>query len=313
MSDPARPLAEPPGLIPPMLATLGPMPSGPGWALELKWDGVRAVTYVDHGTVRVVSRNNLDVTGHYPELAVLGSLLRGQVTIVDGEVVPLDEVGHASFSRLQDRMHVRAPGPALLAAVPVLYQVFDVLHVDGEPTVDLPYWRRREPLADLGLNGETVRVPPNFVDVDGGSVLAAAEAGGLQGVVAKRWTSSYQPGRRSRDWIKVPLNRTQEVVIVGYKPGGGRRDGTVGSLVLAVPDTTATLAFAGGHHRRRTPPAPGGRRHQRTTRGWPDRVNSHGGRPVAVGQAGATSAAVNHAAMSLAHPHDTVTPAPPCP
>jgi bifunctional non-homologous end joining protein LigD len=100
---------------------------------------------------------------------------------VDGEVVALDEVGHASFARWQDRMHVRAPSPALLAEVPVLYQVFDVLHLDGEPTTELPYWRRRELLADLGLIDETVRVPPHFVDVDGSSVLTPPRPVGWKG------------------------------------------------------------------------------------------------------------------------------------
>src|SRR5690349_1874284 len=87
-----------------MLATLGPPPSGPGWAFELKWDGVRAVTYLTAGTLRVLSRNGLDVTGQYPELAAAADLLPDRDAIVDGEIVALDEVGHASFARLQERM-----------------------------------------------------------------------------------------------------------------------------------------------------------------------------------------------------------------
>jgi bifunctional non-homologous end joining protein LigD len=229
-----------------MLATLGPPPSGPGWAFELKWDGVRAVTYLTHGTVRVLSRNGLDVTGQYPELAEAADLLPDRDAIVDGEIVALDEVGHASFARLQERMHVAHPSPTLVAAVPVLYQVFDLLHLDGEQTLDLPYTRRRDLLTGLGLIGDRVRVPAHFADVDGRHVLTAAQADGLEGVVGKRLTSTYQPGRRSRDWVKTPLNRTQEVVIIGYKPGGGRRSGTLGSLALAVPDHTGALTYAGG-------------------------------------------------------------------
>jgi bifunctional non-homologous end joining protein LigD len=120
------------------------------------------------------------------------------------------------------------------------------LHLDGESTRDLPYLRRRDLLTGLGLVGETVRVPAHFVDVDGRHVLTAAQADGLEGVVAKRLASTYQPGRRSRDWVKTPLNRTQEVVIIGYKPGGGRRSGTLGSLVLAVPDRAGALIYTGG-------------------------------------------------------------------
>src|SRR4029453_958562 len=164
----------------------------------------------------------------------------------DGEIVALDQVGHASFARLQERMHVAHPSPALLAAVPVRYQVFDLLYLAGGSTLDLAYTRRRDLLTGLGLGGDTVRVPAHFVDVDGRHMLTAAQTDGLEGVVAKRLTATYQPGRRSRDWVKTPLNRTQEVVIIGYKPGGGRRSGTLGSLVLAVPDTNGQLVYAGG-------------------------------------------------------------------
>jgi bifunctional non-homologous end joining protein LigD len=105
------------------------------------------------------------------------------------------------------------------------YHIFDVLHLDGRPTVDLPYRHRRDLLAGLGIVDEVVRVAPHIVDVDGHDVLTAAATAGLEGVIAKRLASTYQPGRRSPDWIKVALVRTQEVVIIGYKPGGGRRAG----------------------------------------------------------------------------------------
>jgi bifunctional non-homologous end joining protein LigD len=98
-----------------------------------------------------------------------------------------------------------------------------VLHLDGRSTVDLRYRQRRDLLADLGTVDRVVRVPPLFVDVDGRDVLAAAAATGLEGAIAKRLTSTYQPGRRSPDWVKVPFSQTQEVVIIGYKPGGGRQ------------------------------------------------------------------------------------------
>jgi bifunctional non-homologous end joining protein LigD len=128
--------------------------------------------------------------------------------------------------------------------VPVLYQVFDLLSLDGRDTTALPYRQRRALLEDLPLHGDTVRLPAVYDD--GPTTLALAEAAGLEGVVAKRDTAPYRPGRRSNDWIKVPFVRTQEVVIVGYQPGEGRRAGTIGALLLAVPGPDRVLHFAGG-------------------------------------------------------------------
>lgn len=126
------------------------------------------------------------------------------------------------------------------------YVVFDLLHLDGAATIDLPYERRRDLLADLGLVDGPVMVPAHFVDRDPAAVMVAAQAQGLEGIVIKRLDSVYQPGRRSRDWIKVPINHTQEVVIIGYKPGQGRRAGTIGSLMLAVAGPGGQLTFVGG-------------------------------------------------------------------
>jgi bifunctional non-homologous end joining protein LigD len=233
-------------LIPPMLATLGALPTGPGWAYEFKWDGVRAVTYVQPGGVWVYTRNDRDVTTTYPELAELTGLLGQRRVILDGEIVALDPVGRPSFAQLQRRMHVVAPTASLLAAVPVGYYVFDLVHLDGESTLPLPYRQRRELLAGLSLAGDVVQVPQHFLGVAPAEVSAAAVRRGLEGVVAKRLGSPYRPGRRSTDWIKTPINRTQEVVIIGFKPGEGRRAGTIGSLALAVHDSDDTLTFAGG-------------------------------------------------------------------
>jgi bifunctional non-homologous end joining protein LigD len=231
--------------VPSMLATLGVLPTGAGWAYEFKWDGVRAVTYLQPPALRVVSRNDRDLTSTYPELADLAGLLAGRRVVLDGEIVALDRTGRPSFAELQRRMHVREPSPELLEAVPVSYYVFDLLHLDGVSLLAEPYRRRRELLAGLGLAADRVRVPPNFLDVEPTQVMAAAEAYGLEGVVAKRLTSTYQPGRRSPDWVKVPLIRTQEVVIVGYQPGKGRRAGAVGSLMLAVYNPAGRLSYAG--------------------------------------------------------------------
>ncbi len=220
-----------PHLVRPMLATPGPLPVGSGWAFEFKWDGVRAVAYV-RGGLRLLTRNDLDVSGTYPELDVLGDVADG--VVLDGEIVALDR-GRPSFGRLQSRMHVADPEDDLLARVPVVYYVFDLLYAHGKPLLDRPYARRRELLDTLGLSAGPVRVPPFFAGPHGEDVLTAARDHGLEGVVAKRAMSRYEPGRRSHSWVKVPLVRTREVVIGGWQPGNGRRKGTVGSLLLGIP------------------------------------------------------------------------------
>ncbi len=229
-----------------MLATAGDLPTGGDWAYEFKWDGIRALCWLSPAGVRLLSRNGREVTGAYPELAGLAAELGARRIVLDGEVVACDPSGRPSFSRLQQRMHVRAPSAALVEAVPVIYHVFDVVQLDGAATTDLPYRRRRALLAELEIGGDAVRTPPHFVDVDGAHLLTAAEAYGLEGVVAKRLDSTYQPGRRSRDWIKVPITPTQEVVVIGWRPGDGRRAGTLGSLLLAVRGADGVLAYAGG-------------------------------------------------------------------
>jgi bifunctional non-homologous end joining protein LigD len=235
-----------PDTIPPMLAGAGPLPSGDGWAFEFKYDGVRAVSYVDGGRVRVLSRNGNDVTATYPELGALGDLLADRPAILDGEIVALQTGDRPSFAKLASRMHVAQPTTALLRTVPVVYYVFDLLWLDGKLLLDEPYDRRRRLLAELALESPTVRTSPHFTGVDGAAILRAAELGGLEGVVAKRRNGPYRPGRRSTDsWTKVPFIRTQEVLILGWKPGEGRRAATIGSLLLGVLDESGAPRYAG--------------------------------------------------------------------
>ena len=232
-------------LVAPMLAAAGQLPTGPGWAYEFKHDGVRAIGYVTDAGVRLYSRNGNDITGHYPELQELARLFDGREAIVDGEIVALEAGDRPSFSRLQSRMHVSGPSRNLVEAVPVDYFLFDVLRLEDSDLTALPYAARRDVLTGLNLAGEHVRVPINFVNVDGRTVLKAAEMAGLEGVVAKRLASPYRPGRRSTDWSKVPLVKTQEVILIGYRPGEGRRTGTIGSLLLAAYDQHDHLVFVG--------------------------------------------------------------------
>jgi bifunctional non-homologous end joining protein LigD len=181
-------------LLRPMLATLGELPSGGGWSYEFKWDGVRAIVYVERGEVHILSRNDRDVADSYPELRALPSRLPAGPVVLDGEIVALDEVGVPSFARLQQRMHVREPTPALLKRVPIHLYVFDVLHLGERSTVKQPYQQRRDLLDSLGLNDDLVRTPPYWASDDGADLMAAAADQGLEGVVSKRLDSPYQPG-----------------------------------------------------------------------------------------------------------------------
>jgi bifunctional non-homologous end joining protein LigD len=222
-----------PGEIAPMLVTLSPaVPAGDEYAYEMKWDGVRAVARVDGGTAVLTSRNDKDMTVSYPELS--GAAPDAQL-LLDGEIVAFDRTGAPSFRLLQRRMHVAgaADSERLAASIPAAYLVFDVLYADGRSWLRRPYEERRERLDELGLSG-TWQVPPVF-GRNGDDALAASKEHRLEGVVAKRLGSSYQPGVRNRDWLKVKNVRAQEVVIGGWKPGAGRRAGAIGSLLLGIP------------------------------------------------------------------------------
>jgi len=246
LDDPVDKRSPMPTLVRPMLAVPGELPANDvGWAYEFKWDGVRVVGYVEGGHIRLLSRNDRDVTVSYPELRSIGDALGSREVVLDGEIVAFDDEGRPSFGLLQQRMHVADATRAahLAAEVPVVLLAFDVMYLDGASTVDLPYRRRRALLEDLRLGGPHVALSPWF-EGGGADVVRTAEQRRLEGVMAKRAESPYQPGKRSRDWIKVKLVRTQEVVIVGWAPGKGRRDGAIGALLMALPDEGG-LRYAG--------------------------------------------------------------------
>jgi bifunctional non-homologous end joining protein LigD len=237
--------AEMPTLVPPMLATLGSLPSAGEWGYEFKWDGVRAIAYVSGDELRLLSRNNEDVTQAYPELATLSTVLAGRRAILDGEIVALGRNGLPSFATLQQRTRARRPSASLLRASPVRFYVFDLLHLDGTDLTPLSYVERRDTLQRLDVTADTVDTPPYWTGDVGDALVAAARELGLEGVMAKQLTSAYQPGRRSPAWIKVPLTRTTEVIVAGYKPGAGRRSGMIGSLLLGMYDPHNGLAYVG--------------------------------------------------------------------
>ncbi|GAA4430248.1 ATP-dependent DNA ligase [Georgenia halophila] len=236
----------------PMMATTGEVRDllpDLDWALEMKWDGVRATVVVDGDDVRLVSRNGNDVTALYPELGDVSRCLAGPgAAILDGEIVALDERGRPSFGRLQQRFnHTRqADIDRGVRDAPVHLMLFDVLEVDGESTVKETYDRRRERLREIVDPDAHARVAvPDAFDGDVDAAMEASERWGLEGVVAKRRDSRYAVGRRSRAWIKLKHTVTHEAVVIGYRPGRGNREGAVGSLLLAVPDDDGTLHYAG--------------------------------------------------------------------
>ncbi|GAA3471992.1 non-homologous end-joining DNA ligase [Nonomuraea roseola] len=230
----------------PMFAKAGPLPAKGQWAYEMKWDGVRALAYVEDRGVRLVSRNGKDVTVAYTELRMLGGAVGGHDLVLDGEIVAFDAAGRPSFGALQPRMHQRNPVriAELVRSVPVTFMLFDLLHINSASAVGLPYTDRRRLLEETVTPGARWQVPVWFHG-SGEEAVAASKQLGLEGVVAKRLDSPYRQGRRSADWTKVKNFRMQEVIICGWKPGEGRRSGMIGSLLLGVHDAGGRLVFAG--------------------------------------------------------------------
>ena len=211
------------GTYVPMLATPAQdVPRGAGWAFEVKWDGYRAVARIAGGEATFTSRNGNDLTARFAAVAKeVEKAVKTPHCVLDGEVCALDESGRSSFSAMQQGK----PG------TPIVYYAFDVLEVEGEPLVDLPFVERRKRLeALLDRRNRTVRLSETFDD--GVALYEAAKQQSLEGILSKRLDSRYLPGRRTRDWLKVKTHGEQEFVICGYTKGTGRRASSFGSLVL---------------------------------------------------------------------------------
>ncbi len=220
--------------IAPMLATHGSVArlSGTQWAFEGKYDGYRLMVEVDHGRLRLQSRNGRDVTGEYRQLQSLAADLAEHRAVLDGEVVALDEHGVPSFHEMQNRVR----------AARIQFWAFDILHLDGRSLLRAAYRDRRRILETLATATELV-VPP-LIDGSGPAALEFSRARKWEGVVAKKWDSTYQPGRRSTAWIKDKNWNTQEVVIGGWRRGEGGRSSGIGALLMGVPGDGG-LQFAG--------------------------------------------------------------------
>ena len=255
-------MAPLPRSLKPMKAVLGDGlphddPDDPQWTYELKWDGMRALAYVDPGAdppVRLESSNQRDVTASFPELATLVDATGGRPAVFDGEVVAFAD-GRPSFGRLQQRMHLTGAAEVALrrAEVPVLYEVFDLLHFDGHDTTPLPYEDRRRLLASLledaaDAAGDRRCWALSEAHDDGADLFAAARANHLEGVMAKRRASPYEPGKRSPNWRKVKVRWEQELVVGGWLAGEGNRAGHLGALLVGYHDPDAPgrpLRYAG--------------------------------------------------------------------
>lgn len=226
-------------LIPPMLAVPGPLPPAAQdhrWAYETKQDGQRAVVYLPgDGTVLLRARSGEDITAAYPELAPLGRALGPVSAVLDGEVLALDERGRADFQRLQSRMglaHSPAKALRMAARVPVHLVLFDVMYLAGRTLIRRPYRLRRARLEDLGLSGGPAWSVPGALIGHGAEALRATREHGLEGLVCKRLDSAYEPGVRSRAWIKIRNTLSEDVVVGGWLPGRGRLTGLPGSVLV---------------------------------------------------------------------------------
>lgn len=234
-----------PRAITPMLATLVDEPfDSADWLYEIKWDGYRAIAYIDSGRTRLVSRNQNDFTAAFPEFAELASRVRATRAILDGELVALDPQGRSSFSLMQQRTGLdkgrRRIGIAK-AGIPLAYYVFDILYLDGYSLERVALEDRKRLLRQVLRPSDLIRISDDFSD--GSRLYAAARQQRLEGIIAKRRSSCYVE-RRSREWLKIKITQEQECVIAGYTDPRGSRE-NFGSLVLGLYDDRGRLVHVG--------------------------------------------------------------------
>ena len=234
-----------PTIIRPMLATTITQPfDGPDWLFEIKWDGYRAVAFIEAGKLRLVSRNQNDLGGQYPELRTMPEFVNAQQAVLDGEVVALDEQGRPSFSLMQQRTGFRPGGHRIpgRAGLPVLYYVFDLIYVDGYDLHRVNLEERKQALAQIVTSSDVVRYSDHF-PANGKALFEVARERGLEGIVAKRRNSCYEE-RRSREWLKIKITQRLECVIGGYTEPEGSRE-YFGSIVLGLYDKQGRLIHVG--------------------------------------------------------------------
>jgi bifunctional non-homologous end joining protein LigD len=227
-----------------MLATPVERPfDDPEWLFEIKWDGYRAVAFIEGGKSRLVSRNQNDLTGQYPELQELPAFFKARTAVLDGEVVALDDEGRSSFSLMQQRTGLRSAGrrAAPRADIPIVYYLFDLLYLDGYDLRRVALEDRKAMLAKLIMPNPLVRYSEHFPQ--GMTLFEAAKGKGLEGILAKRRSSVYEE-RRSHDWRKIKITHTLDCVIGGYTDPEGSRE-YFGSIVLGLYDKKGQLIHVG--------------------------------------------------------------------
>ena len=235
-----------PSSIRPMLANITEKPfDDPNWLFEIKWDGYRAVSFIENGIVRLVSRNQNDLTPRYPELSELPKFVKAQNAILDGEAVVLDEQGRSSFSLMQQRTGIRAHGrqSAPQRDLPVLYYVFDLIYLDGYDLRRVNLEDRKRILKSILLPTDILRYSEHYPGEQGTALFAVAKEKGLEGILAKKRNSCYDE-KRSSEWLKIKITQTVDCVIGGYTEPEGTRQ-YFGSLVLGLYNKKKQLIHVG--------------------------------------------------------------------
>jgi DNA ligase D-like protein (predicted ligase)/DNA ligase D-like protein (predicted 3'-phosphoesterase) len=222
------------GNILPMLSESGDAPpAGDEYIYELKWDGIRALIYLEDGQVRIVSRNQNDVTAQFPELLQGEKAFRATCGVFDAEIVSLDKQGKPVFKKVINRLMSRGESTISKQSKsnPVNCYIFDCLYLDGRPLINEPLLKRREWLKDAVRHDTPYRL--SEIVEDGKALFDAAKLHDLEGIMAKSKSSKYLPGKRSPNWFKIKIRQTAEVVIIGYTKGKGDRENTFGALHIA--------------------------------------------------------------------------------
>jgi ATP-dependent DNA ligase len=221
-----------PPVLPQLAISRAGLPEGEGWSYEPKWDGFRAIAFVDGDDHFLQSRNGRPLGRYFPELRFPSGKY-----VVDGELVILGDGGRQEFDALQQRIHPAESRVRLLAEeTPARFVAFDLLEQDGKVLLDEPFSRRRELLE--GVVGESLDLTPATTDrADAEPWLQGAE-----GVIAKELEAPYRPGERT-GMVKVKRVRTIDTVIVGWRPG--KEEGTLGSLILGLYDDAGELQVVG--------------------------------------------------------------------
>ncbi len=235
-----------PRVIHPMLATLVDRAfDDPQWLYEIKWDGYRAVAYLDGVSTRLVSRNQNDLTTAYPELYSIADFVKARTAILDGEIVALDEQGRPSFGLMQQRTGIGSGGRRIRRTrddIPVMYYVFDLLYLDGYNLMNAKLEQRKQVLASILTPSELIHFSDHSVG-NGKALLEVARQRQLEGIVAKHRSSPYVQ-KRSREWLKIKIVKQQECVIGGYTDPRGARE-NFGSVVLGLYDDKDRLIHVG--------------------------------------------------------------------